>query len=468
MHPSRIFALYLVLFEIATAVYTALSVSVTGASYLVIFLLALVLILWSKRGARLVLLAIFFVILPLVRIAPEKNLVSDQIKTNAVIINEPQVVGKSQKFMAEGGGARYQIYTNQFPLYDYGDEISINGKIKSGGEDSNFRLHSLSGVLSYPEIISSERGERTLWINFRRWLIRQRGELDSMIGKIFNEPEGGLIAGLLLGTRAELSPTFLNELSRTGVVHIIALSGFNITIMAAFVQSLFRNFSGRMALALPVIVIWGFVFSTALSASVVRAAIMGTVLVLASVVGRRSDGIVSVLFASALMVFANPYILLSDIGFQLSLAATVAILFLAPRLESMFSFLGPVFGPIMAATLAAQLFTWPLTSYYFGSVSLIAPLVNFLILPVVETIMLLGMITVVVGFISIWLATQLSFFAWVLSAYIIKTVHHFSEYGFAAIDYKNGSPVFLLGYYLLLAELTMLFRRGVRLAKITT
>lgn len=277
----------------------------------------------------------------------------------------------------------------------------------------------------------------------------------------FPEPHAGLINGILLGERSEISDELSNALSRTGTMHIIALSGFNITIVAVFLTFLTQGLSRKISMFLTISGIFCFILATGFSASAIRAGVMGVLLVLAKFLGRKSDGLVAILFAAAIMVFANPKILLYDIGFQLSFAAACGIIFLVPILDEKVFFVKRPLQAIINPTIAAIIFTWPLTSYYFGVFSVVALFTNILILSFVEILMLLGFLTAIFGIFSEIIQKFFAIISWGVSSYIFKIIEFFSKPLWAVIQIKISSAVFIAGYYLLLFDGILFFRRKI-------
>jgi competence protein ComEC len=469
-HPSRIFAGLLFIFIVAVAYYSLDPINIPFMPQALIVVLGLLTFFWRQKPARYILLILLFVFLGIYRtsqVAPAQNqrwvqqYIGQEGNLTIRIIEEPRINGKSQQLTGriEGLRGNIQISTNQFPAYHFGDTLVISGKITDLSEDSEqyrgyFKTQGIYAFSRYPQI---RYGLSSDWyFRLRKPLLNLRLKYEDTFGKILPEPQAGLLSGIILGSKASLSEELLGWLSVTGTIHIIALSGFNITIVAEFMRILARNLSARLSFYLPVIGIILFVLATGLSSSVIRAAIMGIVLLLARRVGRQSDALVSVLFASSVMIYANPSILLYDVGFQLSFAAVCGILFLAPRLERYFSFLGKTVGPVFSATLSAQVFSIPITSYYFGLVSVISPIANILIIPFIPAVMLLGFIAASLGMVSLWLGRVIGFISWVLLTYFLKVIEYLSSVSFASRSYKVTSIYFIIGYYLILFDIVMM------------
>ncbi|MEK7087606.1 MAG: ComEC/Rec2 family competence protein, partial [Patescibacteria group bacterium] len=170
-------------------------------------------------------------------------------------------------------------------------------------------------------------------------------------------------------------------------------------------------------------------------ASVVRAAIMGGLLVLASREGRFYKVTNAIVFAGALMLFFNPYLLRYDVGFQLSFLAALGLIYLAPHFNHWFANLPNFlsFRNNLSATLSAQIMTLPIIFWEFGRFSLVATIANVLILPAIPVTMLFGFLAGLSGFISLKIAELLILPAWLLLSYQIFVVKFLSILPWASI-----------------------------------
>lgn len=465
-----------------TALSTVNFITVPRITLFIIFSLFILLIfIWRKLFLRFVLLTLIVVLTALVRV----NFVTPQnisawfsfynnrlVERRLLIIEEPKISGKSQLILAKDAANNIkgyiQIRTQQFPRYQFGEIIEFKGELKGLSEGQEqyrgyFKSKNIVGFAHYPELGVSKdltlNWFDRLFVAIRKPLINIRFKYETAINRILPEPHSGLLSGILFGSKADLSDELLSLLSISGTIHIIALSGYNITIVAEASRFLTNRFSRNMAFFVPVLFIIFFVLATALSASVIRAAIMGIILLLAGRIGRQSDALIAILFACAVMVFVNPMILLYDAGFQLSFAAVCGIIFLAPRLERYFMTIGPNLGPILASTVAAQLFAWPITSYYFGSVSFISPVSNLLILPFIPLLMLFGFIVATVALFSVSLGNLLALIPWTILSYILKAVKFFSSFSKSAVHYKVSSPFLIIAYWMFLIDLLIFTKR---------
>lgn len=249
--------------------------------------------------------------------------------------------------------------------------------------------------------------------------------LTSVVNQVLPEPHAGLLAGLLFGTKANLSKELYDGLVKSGTLHIVALSGMNISIVAALIgKVLMRLVSKRIASLLTILGITLFVWFVGPSASVVRAAIMGSISLLAIVTGRQYWSLFSWFLAVSAMILIN-FQWLFDISFQLSALATLGII-LFGKAEKNFLMTD------LRLTLAAQTFTIPLILFYFHRISLISPVSNMLIGWLIAPLTMFGWATVFLGALWLPLGQIIAWIDWTLLQYLLFVVNFTSKIPFAS------------------------------------
>lgn len=369
-------------------------------------------------------------------ISEEPDVRSDNVKYKIKIDNLDDALGE------------ILVVAKKYPEYNYGDILEITGKLKTpqSGEDFDYQKYlakdDIFSIVYYPEIKLIETGQG-------KWLMEKllvvKNKFKNSLEQILSEPQAAFLGWLLLGEKRGLPQDLTDAFSRTGTTHIIALSGFNITIIAVAMMSFFNFFMVRRQISfwLSMMVIVGFVLMTGASASAVRAAVMGILVLLAQQVGRLYQIRNALVLAGAIMVYLNPKVLVWDLGFQLSFAATLGLIYIMPIFQRWFyptaelvdkSWFG--WRGILSATLAAQIAVLPLLVINFGQLSLIAPLANLLILPVIPLTMFFGFIATTAGI--IWLAAGKFFgwLAWLFLTYEIKVVEFLAKIPLAAVKIK--------------------------------
>ena len=368
-------------------------------------------------------------------------IVGQKADFNGAVVEEPdrrsdfaQYVLKNERF------GRILVKTNLYPEYFYGDILKISGNLEkpenfSGFDYQNYLAKDNIFLISRnPEITLLNRPES---LNFYAYLLILKKNFIAIIDKILSEPKSSFLAALLVGARRTLPDNLVNAFNVTGTSHIVAISGYNISIISIMMLNFlsYLLLPRRLIFWIVIISILMFTLIAGAGASVVRAAIMGGLLVLAGREGRFYLVTNAIVFAGAAMLFANPYLLRYDTGFQLSFLAALGLIYLAPHFNRWFAGLPNFlsFRANLSATLSAQIMTFPIIFWEFGRVSLVATLANVLILPAIPTTMLFGFLSGLSGFISLKIAEILILPAWFLLSYQIFVVKILSILPLASI-----------------------------------
>jgi len=350
--------------------------------------------------------------------------------------------------------------------WQYGDRLVLDGRPETppgASENSDFSYSDYlarQGIYSYlknPEVWFVEQGAGSPLLAA---IYRLRQRAYAVLYRIFPAPEAPLLAGILLGLDNDLPDDLSRAFQNTGTAHIIAISGFNIAILAALFSAMFTGaLSGLLSrwwiLALTVLAVAGYTVLAGAGASVVRAAVMGSLALLAAQLGRRSGGAAgfnTLAFTAAVMCLINPH-LPWDASFQLSFAATLGLMIYATPLQESFVRLaalrlplswtrrlaGPV-GEYVLMTLAAQVTTLPVILYHFRRLSVSALLVNPLVLPAQPLVMILSGLAVVAGMALLPLGQVLAWLSLPLTTYTIGVIEAFSTLSWGVLALPELSP----------------------------
>jgi len=212
--------------------------------------------------------------------------------------------------------------------------------------------------------------------------------LEQDIALWFPSPTSSFVQGLLLGSNGSLNFDFLEALRITGLSHVVALSGYNISVLLQ--SSKFFTSSIWWSMSLVSV----FIIFTGASTSVVRAGLMGFIMLMYRRLGRVGDIWWAIILSASVMALFNPRVVLFDLGFELSFLATIGVIY-GSQLK-IFSRLPEV----LRTTLGATLLTSPLLVAKFGRFSVVSPLANLLVVPLVPYLMLISTIAVSLSFIS--------------------------------------------------------------------
>jgi competence protein ComEC len=271
----------------------------------------------------------------------------------------------------------------------YGDLLSVRGTLDPlSALRRSYAHHLLSqgivATMRAQEIRVQERGKATLL----RILDRQKIFLREAVQRSLSEPYAAILCGLLLGLRESIPRDLEESFKRTGLTHILAISGYNITMVILATESLLFFLPRRWKILPSVILVSMFTLLTGASASAVRAAIMGTLGIIT--LHTREHTHRTILWTLTAMALWNPAAFWWDEGLHLSFLAIIGILLYGAFFQRLFQKVPKFFRETLAMTCATHITTLPWIAYRFQTISLIAPVSNLLVLPLVPPIMLTG------------------------------------------------------------------------------
>ncbi len=362
------------------------------------------------------------------------------------------------------------VYADPSGGWAYGDVVTAFGRLETPPEfpDFSYReylarqgVHSQMPRASVTRLASG-RGNPVL-----QRVYAYRAHAQVVLRALVPEPEASLLSGILLGIESGIPADLRQAYNTTGTAHIIAISGFNIAIIAGLFGKLFtRWFGARRGTLAALLGIAVYTVLVGTGASVVRAALMAGLALAAQRLGRQGDALAGLGAAGILMTLANPYTLW-DAGFQLSFGATLGLVLYAEPLKAAFvrtighwvtaeraaQIAGPV-GEYALFTLAAQVTTLPLTAAYFHRLSLVALIANPLVLPAQPAVMMLGGMAAIAGSAWLPLGRPLAWIAWPFVAYTNRVVEWFAGWPGASLPLGNVGPLVVVIYYVALFGLT--------------
>lgn len=346
----------------------------------------------------------------------------------------------------------------RYPEFSYGDAVEISCRLQS---PPVFEKFSYAAFLAKDDIFvlcsrpvirkPSEDARRGVFDAVRRgfWkaVFTFKGMMIARINELFTEPSASLVAGILVGQRRSIPQEILDDFNTTGLTHILAVSGYNVSMMITVFGYLLKGAARRRRTAGMFLGVLGLVAFTGFSSSVLRAAWMGCITLLAQAFGRKGSGVHLLLVSAVVMVFFSPRMILVDMSFQLSFLSTLGILVFMPKIEALeqkltakprFSWVSkipPFMRESFCVTMAAQVFTTPLIIFQFGKFSLIAPFANIFVLPFVPWIMLFGCCSLVLSFLFFPLGQFFGFITYVLLCIDLLFVNIFAGIPFASFQF---------------------------------
>lgn len=345
------------------------------------------------------------------------------------------------------------------------DVLSFTGKISLPMSNETFDRRTylllddiyVTTSVSFPDKIG-EHPSNTLNIFIRN--VRER--LLSITEDIYPGESAKLLEGILIGERANLSVETKAHFNNSGLTHIIAVSGFNITIILIFLSFLFRSFPIIIRLLLALICVGFFTLLVGPQISVLRASVFGLIAYTILLSGKKMRSFSLLLAVAVGFVVIDPLVLNYDVSFHLSFLAVFGLLFFGDFFTRIFSFLPKWFGlrESLAMCLAAMVFTLPILMANFGQISVISPLANIATVPLIPLILLIGFMSMIGALFSSSLGILLGFPTWLGLSYILQAVAWFGGLPFATIPVELGEYVYVfeIGYFLVVTFLVLYFQ----------
>lgn len=361
-----------------------------------------------------------------------------------------------------------RVKAKPYPRFFFGDEVTFSGRISApfNFKNDTGRSFDYIGYLAKDDIyyeiksaemtrrVSPEGGDRSAWygeviesvgsILFR---IKRRfvGNVEGALG----EPHAALAAGLVVGEKSALGKDLLDDFRLVGLIHIVVLSGFNITIVGdalrralSFLPRVWGISIGGLGIILFGVMVGG-------GATVVRSCFMASIALSADLIRRDYSVMRALVFAGLVMIIHHPAILLHDPSFQLSFLATLGLITLAGPIEERFTFITARLGlrGIVASTIATQIFVSPYILYTMGSVSIVSMAANILVLPIIPVTMLFVFLTGAAGFVSTSVAAVFGWVSHLLLSYELHIVEWFARLPFASATLPEFSGWWVVGVY---------------------
>ncbi|MCJ7498098.1 MAG: ComEC/Rec2 family competence protein [candidate division Zixibacteria bacterium] len=350
-------------------------------------------------------------------------------------------------------------------LFNYGDLIQLKGYLYSPYPPKNPGAFDYRKYLSTREIFGClnlqsdsevkilERGEGNIFIS--KIILPVKYYILNFFKSSLTGSHQAILSGFVLGERRDIPQEVYKLFTDTGTLHLLAISGSNVAIVVLVFFGAFKllriPYRVSLLLVFPLIIVFSFV--TGNQPSVVRASIMTSIFLISLLVERERDLINIWALAALVILFANPSSLF-DVGFQLSFAATLGLILWVPKLEKLFlsklknRFFKYYIALPFFVSLSAQLFTYPVTAYYFNKFSFYSLLANLFIVPLTGLVVMIGASSLLVGLLSLKLAVLFTSFNWLCLELILRILSFFSSLPYADLKVSSPSYLFILAFYL--------------------
>jgi competence protein ComEC len=374
------------------------------------------------------------------------------------------------------------VFAPRYPEYTYGDILNINGELETPPalDDFDYRGYlehqGIYSTVYFPRIEVQEtgRGFKPL-----EWIYDLRAGMARSLAAALPEPEASLAQGILLGLRGNIPAGLNDEFARSGTSHLLAISGYNLSVMVGLLLAAGIWILGRkryLYVWLAFGALWFYTIITGLNPPVVRGAVMASVFLAAEALGRQRSSATALILAAAVMAGVQPYIL-GDASFQLSFLAMAGLIFVYPVFSSwskglitrllgdkgVFDSLCGMVAEMFSVTFAAIITVWPLIAYYFNLFSITGPLATFLLTLVQPVIILLGMLAALAGLVLPGAGWVLGWLLWPFLKYMVLVVGWLGSSTSTFVQVGWITPGFLIAYYLALAAAVWLYGKRQRL-----
>lgn len=379
------------------------------------------------------------------------------MKTNKIICEqkEKKVNGKLLINVSDNNG-----YLERNNAFSYRASIYFTGNIekpKSAVNPGGFNYKRYLAGLGVSGTVYLRNSSDVGLSGFKGggWLHKLGFSIKNYVLKIIefslDKNQAGLLSGMIIGYKDGLDENAYNAFSKAGLTHIMVASGMNVAFIILPLTYILKKMRiGRSATSILIIaVLILFVFVAGFSASVVRAVIMGIIILVGKLVMRETDIFTSISAAAIILLSINPYTLF-DIGFQLSFSATISLVMFYPKIKECidYKYIPNIISDTLAATIAAQIGVVPITLYYFNNLSTISILSNLLVVPVVQIITIIGFVMVFAGIVNIHLAVLIGYINNTFLSFVLFITENTAKLPYASL--KLPTPPFwqIVLYYI--------------------
>lgn len=438
---------------------------------------------WRRQRARIALLALCCAALGAARLDAAHHAATPQsiwlhndagqLAIQGVIVADPQrnedgqrAIIAVEQFVDRGAVQRAEgLILAKLPPYPerrYGDRVIVRGMLTAPRPPRRAGEFDYRDYLARKDIYALIEPKTITLVSANNgnpvsgWLLGVRDNARRVLLRELPEPQSSLAVGILLGLQSSIPADVYDTFSQTGTSHILVISGWNISIIGVALYAVAARFklSQNTAFWLILGTIWLYTMFVGATPTVIRAAVMGTIVIVGKRLDRQSDAWTTLFVACWLMAIGNPQTLW-DLGFQLSALATASLFAFGKQVAALLerSFLRVSWldwaREALTATLAAQVLALPLILYQFGNLSIVAPLANVVLLPMVPYAMLFGALSLLGGLIWLPLGQWLALPAYLFLAWLTEGARLFAGLPWAATQIPAFPLWVLLAYYAL-------------------
>ena len=341
-----------------------------------------------------------------------KPLIGQSVELIGTVVSDAEYRGSYQRFFLQPSSdtlksklPRILVTTDPYQGFSYGDWVKVDGVLEGidnftgeSGREFAYReyllVRNVAAQIRFATVSkeTSRLNNRdfNLIVSLRTWLSDMKSRYLTVVNQALPEPHSSLAGGITVGANDALGEEYETLFRQVGLTHIIVLSGYNVAIIVTTLGMALAFLPYWVAAGISFIGIWLFVLLVGASTTIIRAGLMASAAVVSRLYGSQATGLSLLSLAVIAMVIHQPLIVVYDPSFQLSVLATLGIILVAPLIEDWFHWLPTLAGlrEIVVTTIATQITVIPWIVYLMGDFSLVSPLANILVLPVIPAAML--------------------------------------------------------------------------------
>jgi competence protein ComEC len=461
MRKSKKILYYTIFFIVGIAFQDLIAIPFFILYSFFIFGIVFVYLFWSYSKIKYIFILLTLLILGGMRLEAENiiynnylNLTNEEhfigtVKSNAEAYDNYKTIVVAEEIHQK----RFLIRLNLTEQFLYGDKVEFScspqGILNKGSYSRYLKKEKINYLCYYPEISLILEGN-----NIHKGLFQLREKSKKIIDEQVFYPESGVLSAMILGYKKDIPLELRENFSKIGVSHIVAISGMHLVIVSVILYwfLILIGFWRQQAFYLIVFLLWIYIIMVGFPASAVRAGIMISVVLWGRHIGRVNNLNTTLFLVAALILIFNPFFLLGDIGFQLSFLAVLGIVHLTPIVLNFlnnFKFFDKI-KDIIAVTLAAQIFTLPLSVYYFGYIPVLSIFINLIFIPLLPIIFVLGALIILFGFFFPFLSKILGIITWGILSFLNNMTGIFINIPFSYFYVEQINFLWVTVVYLLL------------------
>ena len=387
----------------------------------------------------------------------DKNYFYDQEKISLKV--KVKEIEKEDHNIRTKGLILVNTYLGDCP-YEYGDVLKIKGKLEKPIGQKNFgefdyelylareRIFTYLNVWQEKDIQKIGEEKLNFLISFS---LSARNKIKKIIEQTLQKPYNYLLTGMILGEKSFISPEVKEVFTEAGIMHILAISGLHVGIIATalFIFLNILRFPKKLKLIILILILIIYASITGYQPSVLRATIMFILLIGGKLINRNRNLYLSLFFAAFLILLLNPLILY-DAGFLLSFMVTFFLIYLSPILQEQFSKVLVWIKDPLSISIAAWVGIFPLSAYFFNKVSIISIVTNIFVVPLTGIAIILGFITFFIGLLSIPLAGIIAHINYFVLKMITSIAKLLSLIPFSFIYIAQPAILVIFLYYIMI------------------